>query len=43
MRKALLVLGMVALTLGMNAQSLRVNETDDFTGSVKRFTNFYKL
>lgn len=43
MKKALLVLGMVALTLGMNAQSLRVNETDEFTGSVKKFTNFYKL
>jgi len=43
MKKVLLVLGMVALTLGMNAQSLRVNEIDEFTGNKKKITKFYNI
>jgi len=43
MKKVLLLLGMVALTFGMNAQSLRVNETDEFTGNKKKITKFYNI
>jgi len=38
----LLLMGL-ALTLSMNAQQLRVDETDEFTGSVKKFTEYYNL
>ena len=43
MKKLVLVVGLIGMTLGMNAQSLRVNETDEFTGDVKKFTKYYNI
>ena len=43
MKKVLLVLGMVALTFGMNAQKLSIDRTDEFTGSVIKATKYYNL
>ena len=43
MKKAVLVLAMVALTFGMNAQKLDINEVDQFTGSTKKLTSYYNL
>lgn len=43
MKKLFLVLTMVALTFSMNAQKLWKNEVDDFTGDVKKFTNYYNV
>lgn len=43
MKKPLLFLGAVALSFQMNAQKLWKNEVDDFTGDVKKFTNYYNV
>lgn len=41
--KKVLLLGAVALSLQLNAQKLWKNEVDDFTGDVKKFTNYYNI
>jgi len=43
MKKPLLFLGAVALSFQLNAQKLWKNEVDDFTGDVKKFTNYYTI
>ncbi len=43
MKKPLLLLGAVALSFQLNAQKLWKNEVDDFTGDVKKFTNYYNI
>ena len=43
MKKVFLIIGMLALTISMSSQALRVNETDEFTGSSKKYTKFYNL
>ena len=43
MKKPLLYLGAVALSFQLNAQKLWKNEVDDFTGDVKKFTNYYTI
>tara|TARA_R110000737_G_scaffold346484_1_gene376339 strand:- start:546 stop:1001 length:456 start_codon:yes stop_codon:yes gene_type:complete len=43
MKKVLLVLSIVALTFSMSGQSLRINETDEFTGNKKKITKFYNI
>ena len=43
MKKPLLLLGAVALSFQLNAQKLWKNEVDDFTGDVKKFTNYYNV
>jgi hypothetical protein len=42
MKKVLLTLtAMIIVTLSVDAQKLRKNEVDDFTGYVKKYTNYY--
>ena len=43
MKKIIITIGMVVLALGMNAQQLTKNEVDDFTGEVKKFTEYYNI
>ena len=40
MKKPLLFLGAIALSFQLNAQELWKNEVDDFTGDVKKFTDY---
>ena len=43
MRNSILTLATLLFAFSMNGQELRVNETDEFTGVVKRITNSYKV
>jgi hypothetical protein len=43
MKKVVLVLGAIVLSCQMNAQKLWKDEVDDFTGDVKKFTNYYNV
>ena len=43
MKKPLLFLGAIALSFQLNAQELWKNEVDDFTGDVKKFTEYYTI
>jgi hypothetical protein len=43
MKKILLLLTVFAFSYQMNAQKLWKNEVDDFTGDVKKFTNYYDV
>ena len=43
MKKVVLVLGAIVLSCQMNAQKLWKDEVDDFTGDIKKFTNYYNL
>ena len=43
MRKLVLLLAVFALSFQSNAQKLWKNEVDEFTGDVKKFTNYYTI
>ena len=43
MKKVVLVLVAIAFSCQMNAQKLWKDEVDDFTGDVKKFTNYYNV
>ena len=43
MKKVVLVLGAIVLSCQMNAQKLWKDEVDEFTGDVKKFTNYYNV
>jgi len=43
MKKPLLFLGAIALSFQLNAQKLWKNEVDEFTGDVKKFTEYYTI
>ena len=43
MKKVVLLLAAIVLSCQMNAQKLWKDEVDDFTGDVKKFTNYYNV
>jgi hypothetical protein len=43
MKKVVLVLAAIVLSCQMNAQKLWKDEVDDFTGDLKKFTNYYNV